>query len=761
MIDKDNQHSFVKTYVIAVIICIGFLAFSLLFIFHIMRLNQQESANYLNESAQQSQTAVEKQISGDFQTLDGIAECVGDLDVLNADQIGQLLKRINDNNVFIRMGFADKNGIIDFCDINGDTHTNVDISREYFFNDAMAGKDVISRTVEDPINPGQYINYYAVPIRHNNEVVGVLCAVNEASVLRKIIDTPVFNDRGFTNIIDSNGEIIMRSAQTGERYDNVTRLSELGILYVEEQEKLNQALKQDESLGFVYDSDEGKEMAVLEPVGVNGWFILTAAPQSIVRDYYNKTAIGMILIVLAACLIFLYLLYHQSKIMAKSRNELLKAAYVDPLTGQRNNVRFRIDGEEVLKENKNAPYGVWYCDIKKFKFLNDLYGYENGDKILKCLSDILLDHSRRDDLFCRVSADNFAGIRSYHERVELTDWFNELVREISESVMDKNRHLPIELCMGIYCTDDQSEQLTLNDMIDRANMAQKSIKDKIGDQMTFYTEEIRNQTIREAEMEALGKEALEKEEFVIYMQPKVNIQKGNIIAGAEALVRWNSSQRGMISPGEFIPLFEKTGLVVDLDRYMLEKACQWLRNYLDAGRPALNVAVNVSRLGLLQEDFVEYYSGIKQKYRIPDFLLELEFTESVMLDDSSAFKNVVELLKKNGFRCSLDDFGSGYSSLNVLKNLSIDILKLDILFFKEGTDLRRERVVIANTVAMAKELNIRTIAEGVEDMEQVEFLRSIGCDVVQGYVFSRPMPLMEFDEMLKKLNGRSIDVLKD
>ena len=380
---------------------------------------------------------------------------------------------------------------------------------------------------------------------------------------------------------------------------------------------------------------------------------------------------------------------------------------------------------------------------------------------MKRLSDILLNHNRKDDLFCRVSADNFSGIRSYHERVELTDWFNELVREISESVMDKTRYLPIELCMGIYCTDDQSEQLTLNDMIDRANMAQKSIKEQIGSQMTFYTEEIRNQTIKETEMEALGKEALEKEEFVIFMQPKVNIQEGNIIAGAEALVRWNSSQRGMISPGEFIPLFEKTGLVVDLDRYMFEKACQWLRNYLDAGRPALNVAVNVSRLGLFQEDFVEYYSGIKQKYRIPDFLLELEFTESVMLDDSSAFKNVVEILKKNGFRCSLDDFGSGYSSLNVLKNLSIDILKLDILFFKEGTDLRREQVVIANTVAMAKELNIRTIAEGVEDTEQVEFLKSIGCDVVQGYVFSRPMPLMEFDKMLKELNGRSIDVLKD
>lgn len=760
MINGNSQRSFIKTYVIAVIICICFLAFSLLFIFHIMRLNQQESASYLNESAQQSQTAIEKQITGDFQTLDGIAECVSDLDVLNSEQVGNLLKRINDNNVFIRMGFADKNGRIDFYDINGETHENMDISREYFFNDALSGKDVISRTTKDPIVQGEYINYYAVPIHKNGEVIGVLCAVNEASVLRKIIDTPVFNDRGFTNIVDNNGEIIMRSVQTGERYDNIIQLNDLGILSVEDQEKLNQALSKGESLSFVYESNEGKEMAVLKPVGVNDWFVLTVAPQSIVKDYYNKTAIGMFLIVLAACLIFLYLLYHQSKIMAKSRNELLKAAYVDPLTGKRNNARFLIDGERVLRESRNAPYGIWYCDIKKFKFLNDLYGYEKGDRILKGLSNILEEYSREDDLFCRVSADNFAGIRSYHERVELIDWFNELVRKISESEMGKTRRLPVELCMGVYCTEEQSENLTINDMIDRANMAQKSIKNQAGSQMIFYTEEIRNQTIKETEMEARGKKALEREEFVVYMQPKVNIQENNIIAGAEALVRWKTSN-GMISPGEFIPLFEKTGLVVDLDRYMFEKACQWLRTYLDAGRPGINVAVNVSRLGLFQEDFVEYYSGIKQKYQIPDFLLELEFTESVMLDDSNAFMGVVETLQKNGFSCSLDDFGSGYSSLNVLKNLSIDILKLDILFFKEGTDLRRERVVIANTVTMANELNIRTIAEGVEDMEQVEFLRGIGCDVVQGYVFAKPMPLQDFDDMLKKLNGRPIDALND
>ena len=229
----------------------------------------------------------------------------------------------------------------------------------------------------------------------------------------------------------------------------------------------------------------------------------------------------------------------------------------------------------------------------------------------------------------------------------------------------------------------------------------------------------------------------------------MDIQQGVAIGGAEALVRWAPPDQPLISPGEFIPLFERNGFIVELDRYMLEQVCRWLRGYLDRGGRELVVSVNVSRLGLFQEDFVEHTIQIKETYRIPDGLLDLEFTESVVLDDNALFIRSVRRLQQHGFLCSLDDFGTGYSSLNLLKSLPIDVLKLDILFFTRDADHCRERIVIANILHMARQLHIRTIAEGVEALEQVAFLRDAGCDMVQGFVFARPMPLDEFDRLLE------------
>lgn len=215
----------------------------------------------------------------------------------------------------------------------------------------------------------------------------------------------------------------------------------------------------------------------------------------------------------------------------------------------------------------------------------------------------------------------------------------------------------------------------------------------------------------------------------------------------EALSRWHSTERGIIPPNEFIPLFEKNGSIIQLDRMVFETLCQKAQQYLAEGRQPLVMACNVSRLGMFQNDFVDFYVGIKQKYEIPNGVLELEFTESIIWDNYDLFRQNVMELQKNGFLCAIDDFGSGYSSLNVLKNLPMDILKLDMLFFREESDVTRARTVIANIVVMAKELNMKTVAEGVEQMEQVEFLRKIGCDVVQGYVFARPMPMADFDQL--------------
>ena len=293
--------------------------------------------------------------------------------------------------------------------------------------------------------------------------------------------------------------------------------------------------------------------------------------------------------------------------------------------------------------------------------------------------------------------------------------------------------------------------LSANDMQNRANMAQKHIKAHGNVKYAFYTDDIRRSILIRNDMESHMQQALEDEEFEVYVQPKVDIQNHNRIRGGEALVRWNRPGEGMISPAEFIPLFEKNGFIIKLDRYMFQKVCIWLRGYLDRGSQPLRMAVNVSRMGLFQEDFLSYYIGTKERFQIPDGILELEFTEGIALDDHELFRNMVIELQKHGFVCSMDDFGAGYSSLNILKELPIQVLKLDMLFFKKDTDMERARIVITNIIRMARELNMKTVSEGVERWEQVEFLKQTGCDVVQGYVFAKPMPVSEFEKLAASL----------
>lgn len=279
-------------------------------------------------------------------------------------------------------------------------------------------------------------------------------------------------------------------------------------------------------------------------------------------------------------------------------------------------------------------------------------------------------------------------------------------------------------------------------------MAHKIAKERPGSSYVFYDDSIRRRMLEDSALEAEAEAAMADDEFKLYMQPKIDIQNGNRITGAEVLARWLSPGRGMILPGNFIPLFEKSELIVKLDRYMFEHACRWYRIHLERGGSPVSLAVNVSKAGLFQNDFVDFYTDIKDKYSVPDGVLELEFTESMLAADTELFAELVVNLNARGFICSLDDFGSGYSSLNLLKNLPIDVLKLDILFFHKSRDIRRERIVVSNVINMARELNIKTIAEGVEDMDTVEFLRKAGCNVIQGYVFAKPMPQEDFEHLL-------------
>lgn len=266
--------------------------------------------------------------------------------------------------------------------------------------------------------------------------------------------------------------------------------------------------------------------------------------------------------------------------------------------------------------------------------------------------------------------------------------------------------------------------------------------------MGIYDEKDKFRLGREKELEMKMHESLERGDFIPYLQPKYELE-GETVAGAEALVRWVDSEEGMIFPNEFIPLFESNGFVVDIDLYMFEQVCRMVERWGRAGWRTIPVSVNLSRSHFNVPNFFDAYEAILERYEIPPRSIEIELTESLFYNDMEALNTLVTKIHRAGLSCSIDDFGSGFSSLNVLKEVQVDALKLDRVFFVSDNSQENERgkSVIQSVIQLAQALDLHTISEGVEERDQVEFLKQMKCDLIQGYVFAKPMPVTEFEKL--------------
>lgn len=743
--------------VIPLILCLCFIASSIIFLMHMINKNEKENLEYLYNAAKQNRTTIQKQIQGDYETLEALAVSLGDSGVTDPERILHILKKINKENSFIQMGFADIKGSLTLVDMEGELFY-ADLKGKDFFENALNGAASISDTVIGQAGPEMYVNYYGVQMRNlEGDVIGVLIAVHDAAVYRKIIDAPLFNDQGYSCILNETGDFILCSeyiisgiADGEDVKDILKRIS------AEIRGSVTSIIGAGGTGEFFFNDRTGKKQAVLIPLMGERWYLLSAIPLNVLRARYVETAVGMIVIISAACCLFLLFGMQQRFLMVKNQKVLMKLAYDDQLTGLRNFDGFKLDAGEILKKYDASELLIWCADLKRFKFINDMLGYEEGDRILKRIAQYFSSVPGECFITGRISADNFVGICRDKGGNYIERGMSRILEYLKQGGEEGQPF--IEASVGIYRLKAGDEKVSVDVLTNYANMAQKEAKKLAGSNCFYYNDAIRKRALEDSALEAEGKNALQNGEFKVYIQPKINIQNGNHLAGGEALVRWQNAKRGMIPPDRFIPLFEKSEMIIHLDRYMFEQTCKWLRHYLDEGGGRISIAVNVSKVGLLQTDFIEYYSDIKNKYNIPDGFLELEFTESVLSTDTDVFENVVLNLQKNGFICSLDDFGSGYSSLNLLKNLPIDVLKLDIMFFRQTKDLHRERVVITNSINMARELGIKTIAEGVEQMDSVEFLREAGCDIIQGYVFAKPMPVEAFEKLAWEMDGKAFEV---
>lgn len=378
-------------------------------------------------------------------------------------------------------------------------------------------------------------------------------------------------------------------------------------------------------------------------------------------------------------------------------------------------------------------------DIERFKLINDMHGVETGDDILKFMGDALAVICTDDQPFTRLTADVFMIVIAFDKESEILDFVHKL-----ENSLCGYKGLDYRLIFGIAIAEDR--MLHTRRHGDNATLARQSVKGNALNNIGFYNGNLKTELYHQQNIEDDMLRAYENNEFVMFLQPKYSISTGKII-GAEALTRWIHFEKGMISPVEFIPIFEKNGFILKLDQIIWESACKKIREWIDSGIEPVPISVNISREYLTTFDVVSYFKMLIKKYDIPINLLEAEITESVDSEDTS---EVVNNMKKAGFTMLMDDFGSGYSSLNVLKTTPFDVLKIDRKFLSEFMESDKGRKIIAHTISMSQDIGLDIIAEGVETNEQAQFLSRCGCDTAQGFYYSRPVNTEEFDKRLKK-----------
>ncbi len=386
-------------------------------------------------------------------------------------------------------------------------------------------------------------------------------------------------------------------------------------------------------------------------------------------------------------------------------------------------------------------------DIDRFKLINQTYGYVEGDRVLRNVATALkgcIDSEQ--DTFARVNTDEFTILHRIKPTERLADLRDAFMKSFFELMGD----VPygITFPQGSYIVEQRETNKDILDAIEKANIAHRKAKHD-GVEYCSYDDAMKRDAMRDKEIENKMRPALKNGEFKVFLQPKYYIVD-ETIAGAEALVRWKNNNADVYYPGSFIPLFERNGFITKLDMYMFEHVCEIIRGWIADGIEPITVSVNFSRNHLHNPDFVSELCAIADKYGVSRRFLEIELTETVMFDNEEKIMEVLNSLHGEGFTLSMDDFGTGYSSLGLLKNIPVDVIKIDRGFFLTAVDPDRANTVISNVMKMAHELGIHTVAEGVEAREQIDMLRDVGCEIVQGYYYAKPMPDYELTKQLKE-----------
>lgn len=438
--------------------------------------------------------------------------------------------------------------------------------------------------------------------------------------------------------------------------------------------------------------------------------------------------------------------FHKEIIRFRVRNAIEKSRVrfleYDSLTGVYSQMKFYQMTRDMLDGGAGQQFAFIHFDIDRFRMINAFYGSREGDRLIGIVANAIRGAMKEygRGTFGRIAGDVFGICMPYDSSDDIHNVINRIRREIKSHPVQYY----LETCSGIYLIEDREMDVAV--MYDNAALAATQCKDQYMVHDVLYTKELSERLIQEQNIIDEMDVALEEEQFIVYFQPKYDLESMSPY-GAEALVRWQRPNGTLVSPADFVPVFEKNGFITKLDYYVWEKVCQFIRGELDGGREPAPISVNVSRVNLYNPQFMETLINLVEKYKIPPRYLHLELTESVFSEEARTIQSAIKYLHKAGFTIMMDDFGSGYSSLNVLKDLDLDVLKIDMKFFSKGNTAEKGAKIIEAVIKMAESLDMTVIAEGVEEKGQVDMLTNLGCDYIQGYYFAKPMPQAQYEKL--------------
>lgn len=703
------------------------MSFLLILMLAIMGWNISELKKTLSDNTEAYVCDVSSQLADDISTqlnadkryLELLADSLSD--VTEQTVIRETLQKQTKNQTFDSLTIIDKD----------------DVDEESAIKKAFDGKTIVSYDEEHNL-------VFAAPIKPVSKNSRILVGICSREQMQEHIQPQSYGGKGLTCIINQRGTVVISPTDLKPflQIDNLFQSDEerqTKQLIVEMQKDME---KQQPGAFQFTAVDEQQLIMSYYPLGINGWILLTLVPADLIYHEADAYILNAFLIIGAIIIIFAILFVMLFRFYRNNQRKLEEIAFKDPVTGGMNGTAFKIRYQKLAMRMKPNTYAAVLLNVKAFKVINESYGISAGDDTLRYIHKVLISQMQPSEFTARGNADQFFVCFQENCRESIEKRLEAITDAINSFNYNSDMQYHFTILSGVYLIDEP--RLDVNIVLDRALMACKSYNHE--GTCAFYTPKMIEQLKRAQELNTLFEKSLENHDFQVYIQPKVKLA-GETPCGGESLVRWIHPLHGIIFPSDFIPLFEENGNICRLDLYIFEEVCMMIKHWREAGRELLPISVNLSRAHFRDLNFLKDFVKLKEKYQVPDWIIEMELTESTFFDQNkrTLATAAIKELNKNGFLCALDDFGMGYSSLGLLKEFDVDTIKLDREFFKDISNVKSQKI-ISSLFQMAKNLGIQTVAEGIETQEQIDFLRNTCCDVIQGYFFSKPLSMADFEK---------------